>query len=51
MTNPKETASQRRMREFREAQEQIAVGRHRARGGDDEHRSIPLGEGTGRPQE
>lgn len=47
MTKPKETASERRMRQFREAQERIATARQRAKGGAHEHWSVPLGEEPG----
>lgn len=34
MTNEKETAFQKRMRKFHEAQEQLTASRRRAKGGD-----------------
>lgn len=48
---PKETARQKRMKAFHEAQALIAAARKKANGGGNEHRSIPLGESSGSPQE
>lgn len=48
---PKETAFQKRMKAFHEAQALTAAARQRAKGGEHEHRSIPLGEEPGGAQE
>lgn len=52
MTNNKETAAQKRMREFREAQAELAANRQRAKGGERDrvvHEASSLGDPGERP--